>query len=230
MTTVLITGANRGIGLELSQQYIANGDSVYACCRNPEAAEELTALANDSDDNLTIHTMDVSSESSIKAIAQELSGVSIDILINNAGIKGGEHQAFGDANLEEWLFAFQVNTIGPFRVAEAFHEHLKSGENPKMLTVSSQLGASTLSMLDNYAYSSSKAAVNKVMQILATEWRQDSISVALIHPGWVQTDMGGPEADITPQESVEGIRQVIGIMTLANSGSFFKWDGEIHPW
>jgi len=229
MTTVLITGANRGIGLELSQQYIANGDRVYACCRNPEAADVLTALANSSDGKVTIHTMDVSSEDSIKACAEELSGVSIDVLINNAGVYGGEHQAFGDANLDDWLMTLQVNTIGPFRVAEALQQHLKSANEPKMLTISSQVGASTFSM-PIYAYSSSKAAVNKVMQILATEWQQYGISVSLIHPGWVKTEMGGSEAAITPQESAEGIRQVIEKMDMANTGSFFKWNGEIHPW
>jgi NAD(P)-dependent dehydrogenase (short-subunit alcohol dehydrogenase family) len=229
MTTVLITGANRGIGLELSQQYFTNGDRVYACCRNTNTAEELTALANCSDGKVTIHTMDVSSEDSIKACAEDLSGTSINVLINNAGVYGGEHQSFGDANLADWLMTLQINTIGPFRVAEAFQKHLQSANNPKMMTISSQVGASTFSM-PIYAYASSKAAVNKVMQILASEWQQHGISVSLIHPGWVQTDMGGADAAITPQESAEGIRQVIEKMDMTNTGSFFKWNGEIHPW
>ncbi len=229
MTSVLITGANRGIGLELSQQYVAKGDRVYACCRKPDAAEKLSALASKSNGALSIHTMDVSSEDSIKACAEELSQVPIDILINNAGVYGGEHQSLGDASLEDWLMTIQINTIGPFRVAEAFQQHLKSAKSPKMLTVSSQVGASTFSM-PIYAYSSSKAAVNKVMQILASEWQQHGISVSLIHPGWVQTDMGGPDAAITPKESAEGIRRVIEKMDMTNTGSFFKWNGEIHPW
>ena len=229
MTSVLITGANRGIGLELSQQYFTNGDRVYACCRSPKTAAELTALANASDGMVSIHTMDVSSEDSIKACAEELSEASIDVLINNAGVYGGEHQTIGDANLSDWLMTLQINTIGPFRVAEAFQQHLKSANNPKLLTVSSQVGASTFSM-PIYAYSSSKAAVNKVMQILATEWQQHGISVSLIHPGWVQTDMGGPDASITAHVSAKGIRQVIEKMDMANTGSFFKWNGEIHPW
>jgi NAD(P)-dependent dehydrogenase (short-subunit alcohol dehydrogenase family) len=173
--------------------------------------------------------MDVSSEESIKHCAQELSEAAIDVLINNAGAYGGEHQSFGDANLNDWLMTLQINTIGPFRVAEAFQQHLISAQDPKMLTVSSQVGASTFSM-PIYAYSSSKAAVNKVMQILATEWQQYGISVCLIHPGWVQTDMGGPDAAITPEESVEGIRKVIEKMDMTNTGSFFKWNGDIHPW
>jgi NAD(P)-dependent dehydrogenase (short-subunit alcohol dehydrogenase family) len=229
MTTVLITGANRGIGLELCQQYFTNGDRVYACCRKPQAASELTALANASDGRVSIHTMDVSSENSVKACAEELSKISIDVLINNAGVYGGEHQTIGDANLDDWLMTLQINTIGPFRVAESFQQHLKSANNPKMLTVSSLVGASTFSM-PIYAYSSSKAAVNKVMQILASEWQQHGISVSLILPGWVKTDMGGPDATITPQESVKGIRQVIKKMDMTNTGSFFKWNGEIHPW
>ncbi len=229
MTSVLITGANRGIGLELSQQYFTNGARVYACCRNPNAAEELTALANASGGKLSIHAMDVSSEASIKLCAEELSDVSIDVLINNAGVYGGEHQSLGDANLDDWLMTLQINTIGPFRVAEAFEQNLQRANSPKLLTVSSQVGASTFSM-PIYAYSSSKAAVNKVMQILASEWQQYGISVSLIHPGWVQTDMGGADAAITPQESAEGIRQVIEKMDMTNTGSFFKWNGEIHPW
>ncbi len=229
MTSALITGANRGIGLELSQQYFTNGDRVYACCRNPDSAQELTALAKASAGKVSIHSMDVSSEESIKHCAQELSEATIDVLINNAGVYGGEHQSFGDANLNDWLMTLQINTIGPFRVAEAFQQHLLSAQDPKMLTVSSQVGASTFSM-PIYAYSSTKAAVNKVMQILATEWQQHGISICLIHPGWVQTDMGGPDATITPQESAEGIRKVIEKMDMTNTGSFFKWNGDIHPW
>ncbi|PCJ41544.1 MAG: short-chain dehydrogenase [SAR86 cluster bacterium] len=230
MSTVLITGANRGIGLELSRQYVESGDRVYACCRKPEAASELNTLAAASKGQLTVHSMDVSSEHSIKACAKELSSESIGILINNAGIIGGDHQTFDDANLEDWLFTFQVNTIGPFRVAQAFQEHLKLADNPKMMTISSQVAASTFSMSGIYAYASSKAAVNKVMQALAVEWQQSKISVGLIHPGWVQTDMGGAEAQITPQASAAGIRQVIENFKLDDTGSFFKWNGEIHPW
>ena len=229
MSTILITGANRGIGLELSRQYIENGDTVYACCRNPEVANELSALADSSAGKLTIQTMDVSSHQSIKDCANELSSEAVDILINNAGVLGGDHQAFGDANLDDWFMTMQVNTIGPFRVAEAFQEHLQKGENPKMMTLSSQVASSAFAM-PVYAYSSSKAAVNKVMQILASEWKQAQIVVGLIHPGWVQTDMGGAEAEITTQESASGIRQVIQTMTLADNGKFFKWNGDIHPW
>lgn len=229
MSTVLITGANRGIGLELSRQYIENGDTVYACCRNPQTADDLKTLAADSEGQLSIHTMDVSSQQSIQNCADELSTVSIDVLINNAGVLGGDHQTFGDANLDDWLMTMQINTIGPFRVAEAFQKHLQKGTNPKMMTISSQVAASAFSM-PVYAYSSSKAGVNKVMQILATEWKEPGIAVGLMHPGWVKTEMGGPDAQISTAESANGIRQVIQTMTLADSGKFFKWDGEIHPW
>lgn len=229
MSTVLITGANRGIGLALSRQYLENGDRVYACCRNPESASDLNTLASQHIDNLSVHQMDVANADSITSCASSLKGEAIDILINNAGVLGGDHQAFNDANLEDWLMTMQINTIGPFRVAEAFQAHLKSADNPKMMTISSQVAASTFSM-PVYSYSSSKAAVNKVMQILAVEWQQAQIVVGLIHPGWVKTDMGGTEAQITTQESATGIRQVIAKITMADTGKFFKWNGEIHPW
>jgi NAD(P)-dependent dehydrogenase (short-subunit alcohol dehydrogenase family) len=230
MSTILITGANRGIGLELVRQYLATGNSVIACCRQPDTANDLASLVRENKGNLSIHQMDVADEQSIKACAEALSGTAIDVLVNNAGIMGGEHQSFGNASLDDWLHTIQVNTIGPFRVAESFKSHLEAAEAPKLITISSQVGASTFTMPGIYAYASSKAAVNKVMQTLASEWQSAGICVGLMHPGWVQTDMGGAEADITPQESAEGIRQVIEKMTLADSGKFFKWNGDIHPW
>jgi NAD(P)-dependent dehydrogenase (short-subunit alcohol dehydrogenase family) len=230
MATILITGANRGIGLELSRQYLAAGNRIYACCRNPDSADNLNALANESEGGLSVHPMDVSSEASIKACAEELYGTAIDIVINNAGISGGDHQTIGDADLDAWLHTIQVNTIGPFRVAEAFKAHLDAAANPKLITISSQVGASTFNMPGKYAYASSKAAVNKVMQNLASEWHSAGIIVGLLHPGWVQTDMGGAEAEITTEASAKGIRDVVEKMTLADSGKFFKWNGDIHPW
>lgn len=230
MSTILITGANRGIGLELVRQYLDAGNRVYACCRQPDSADDLATLARNSKGTLSIHQMDVSDEQSIKACAEALSGIAIDVLINNAGIMGGENQSFGNASLDDWLHTIQVNTIGPFRVAESFKSHLEAAEAPKMITISSQVGASTFTMPGIYAYASSKAAVNKVMQTLASEWQTTGICVALMHPGWVKTDMGGAEADITPQASAQGIRQVIEKITLADSGKFFKWNGDIHPW
>ncbi|MGA1741325.1 MAG: SDR family oxidoreductase [Pseudohongiellaceae bacterium] len=230
MSTILITGANRGIGLELVRQYLEAGNRVYACCRQPDSASDLASLASNSKGNLSIHQMDVSDEQSIKACAKALACTAIDVLINNAGIMGGEHQSFGNASLDDWLHTIEVNTIGPFRVAESFKPHLEAAEAPKLITISSQVGASTFTMPGIYAYASSKAAVNKVMQTLASEWQTTGICVGLMHPGWVKTDMGGAEADITPQESAEGIRRVIEKMTFKDSGKFFKWNGDIHPW
>jgi NAD(P)-dependent dehydrogenase (short-subunit alcohol dehydrogenase family) len=230
MANVLITGAARGIGQELVRQYAANGDRVYACCRNPGGADVLNGMAAESGGLISVHDMDVGSEDSINACASEIGGVALDIVINNAGVVGGMHQAMGDMIVDDWIDAFRVNTIGPFLVAQAFHSNLKAADTGKIMTVTSQLGATTWPMGGMHSYSSSKGAVNRVMIGVAMDWADDGISVALVHPGYVQTDMGGPAAEITPEESASGIRSVIDGMSMDNSGSFYKWNGEIHAW
>jgi NAD(P)-dependent dehydrogenase (short-subunit alcohol dehydrogenase family) len=229
MPTVLITGASRGIGLELARQYAESGDTVVAFCRNPHSADALNELARQSAGRVSVAAMDVSDERSIKAAGKALENQPIDILINNAGIRGGEDQSLEDVNTADWIEAFKVMTLGPFRVVQAFLENLKRVKNPKIMTITSQMGASTWPMGGSYSYGSAKAAVNRVMIALAVDLK-DQVIVNLIHPGWVQTDMGGPNADITPQASAAGIRKVIASVTEADSGKFFKWNGEIHPW
>ena len=230
MANILISGASRGIGKEMARQYCEDGDWVYACCRNPASAEELAALAASSDGQITVHAMDVADQASIDACAAELAGVALDVVINNAGVTGGAHQSMGDIDVDDWIETFRINTIGPALVAQAFHGNLKAAENGKIMTVTSQLGASTWPFGGMYAYSTTKGAVNKVGQILALDWKEDGISSAVIHPGYVKTDMGGPNAEITPEESASGIRNVIAGMNMDNTGSFFKWNGEIHDW
>jgi NAD(P)-dependent dehydrogenase (short-subunit alcohol dehydrogenase family) len=229
MATVLITGASRGIGLELTRQYAENGDAVFALCRNPHSADALNELACQSGGRVNVAAMDVSDEASIKAAAGILGAQPINILINNAGIRGGEDQSLEDVNTADWIEALKVMTIGPFRVVQAFLENLKRAKNPKIMTITSQMGASTWPMGGSYSYGSAKAAVNRVMIALAIDLKGQVI-VNLIHPGWVQTDMGGRNADITPQVSAAGIRKVIAAVTEADSGKFFKWNGENHPW
>ncbi len=228
MATILITGASRGIGFELARQYSAAGDQVLASCRSPGSADALAELASNS--SVTVVEMDVSLPESIAAAAAQVGDSVIDVVINNAGVVGGAKQSLPDIDFEEWAEAFNVNTMAPLRVAMAFKENLKKSANPKVLTVTSQLGASTWPMGGMYGYSTSKAAVNKVMQILAMDWKDDGIVVGLVHPGYVKTDMGGPGADITPEESAGGIRNVIEGLNAENSGSFYKWNGEIHAW
>jgi NAD(P)-dependent dehydrogenase (short-subunit alcohol dehydrogenase family) len=227
MANVVITGANRGIGLALVRRYVEAGDSVLALCRRVQAADKLSALAADSGGRVTLGTIDISDASSVAAAAK-LAGDSVDILINNAGILGGTDQSLEHVDVSLWLHAFDVMAIGPFRVTRAFLPGLARAKG-KVLFVSSQLAASTWPYGGHYAYSSAKAAGNRVAQILAIDLRDKGISVASVHPGYVQTDMGGPGADITPTESAAGIFQVVAKLDLESSGGFFKWNGEKHP-
>ena len=230
MANVFITGANRGIGLELARQYAEAGDRVFATCRSPASAKDLNALAGTSSGRLTVHALDVGDGASIAAGAKAVGDTPIDVLINNAGILGGASQTLESIDFDAWIDAFKVMTIGPFRMVQALLPNLKAAAAPKAMTVTSQLAASTWPFGGSYAYSSAKAGVNKVMQTLAKDLKAQNVTVAMIHPGWVKTDMGGAGADITPQESATGIRAVIAGLTAETSGKFYKWNGEIHPW
>ncbi len=230
MNTVLITGANRGIGLELVRQYADAGDTVLACCRTPTEAKDLQALAAEHDARVSIHQLDVTDPESVNALREDIGDQPIDILINNAGVIGGDQQSAFDMDYDNWQDALAVNTIGPFRVVEALIDAVRKSANPKIITVSSQMGALSRKSKGSYAYRSSKAAVNKVMHVLAEDLRDEEIIVCPVHPGWVQTQMGGPNAEITPEESASGLRKWIAGLTLADSGQFFKWNGERHEW
>ncbi len=231
MANVLITGCNRGIGLEMARQYVAAGDRVYACVRTPAKADKLNEFAAQSGGKLTVHAMDVGDDASIKACAAAIGAdTPIDILINNAGIVAGENQALGNIDTNEWLDAFRIMAIGPFRVVEAFLPNLEKAANgARIMSVTSQLAASTWPYGGFYGYASAKIALNRISQIFAIDLKDRNIVSAVVHPGWVKTDMGGPEADITPEESASGIRNVIAGLTPEKSGGFFKWNGDIHP-
>jgi NAD(P)-dependent dehydrogenase (short-subunit alcohol dehydrogenase family) len=230
MANVLITGANRGIGLELARQYAENGDRVFAFTRSPGKAGELNDLAKSSGGRMSVLAMDVGYPQSIATAARDLGDEPIDILINNAGILGGQNQTLENIDFQNWIEAFNVMTIGPFRVVQAFLRNLEAAKEPRIMTVTSQLAASTWPYGGTYAYASAKAGVNKVMQALALDLRDRNVIVSMIHPGWVKTDMGGPQADITSAESAAGIRKVIASLSKADTGKFYKWNGEIHPW
>jgi NAD(P)-dependent dehydrogenase (short-subunit alcohol dehydrogenase family) len=230
MANVLITGANRGIGLELARAYAAGGDRVYASCRDPRAAGDLNALAAGSGGAVSIHALDVANGASVSALAGALNGAPIDILINNAGVNGGARQSLADTDFDAWLDAFSIMTLGPFRVVQALLPNLEAAAGAKVMTVTSQLGASTWPFGGSYAYASAKAAVNSVMRAVAIDLKAKGVIVSMIHPGWVKTDMGGAGADITPRDSAAGIQKVIAGLTPAATGSFYKWNGEIHPW
>ncbi len=225
MATVLITGTNKGVGLQLTRLYAEAGNKVIACCRNPDSADELKALEGD----IEIKQVAVGDDASVAALGSDLSGTPVDILVNNAGAVGPamDQQTLTTLDSAGWLEAFNVNTIGPVRVMQALLENLRAADNAKIMTVTSQYGAMGFDMPAVYAYSTSKAAVNKFMKLAALELGKEGISVGLVHPGWVQTDMGGPTADLTPTESASGIIDVIANMT---GSGFWKWNGEEHVW
>ncbi len=225
MASVLITGANRGIGLELARQYAASGAKVIATARNPEAATDLAAIAG-----VQVEALEIGDPASIAALVDKIGDQPLDIVVNNAGATGGGHQSLDDLSIEDWHDALNVNTIGPLLLARATKGNLAASGNGKLMTLTSQLAASTWPMGGMYIYSSTKAAVSKVHQALAIDWREEPITVALMHPGWVKTDMGGPHAEITAQESAAGIIDVITNLGQADSGKFYKWNGDIHPW
>lgn len=229
MPTILITGANRGIGLELSRQYAAAGEFVIACHRAGSKTDGLRALEA-SGNPMKIEDLDVTDEASVAKLALAVDGKAIDVLINNAGTMGGFPQDLGGMDYDGWAQAFEVNAIGPFRVITALMSSLKLADTPRAITLTSQMGALHRQSGGSYAYRSSKAAANKVMQVLSLDLRNEGIIVCPMHPGWVRTDMGGPNADLPVKESAAGLINVISGLTTADSGRFLQWDGVELEW
>lgn len=198
---------------------------------DPFSPNELAASAGG---QLTVHTVDMADAGSITTFAGSLKDTPVDVLLNVAGIVGGRTDSllktpFSEADFDGWRTAFEVMTIGPFRLTQAVLPNLIAARG-KVMTVSSQIAASTWPRGGLYAYGATKAAVNRLMRSLAFDLRDKGVTVALVHPGWVQTDMGGANAEITPQESAAGIKQVLDGLTLEDTGKFFKWNGEEHAW
>ena len=230
MSSILVTGANRGLGLEFVRQYAKDGWRVWACCRHPDKARELQQLAA-RHANISVHGLDVADHRHIDALAQELRDVPMDILLNNAGMYGGDDENFGALNYHVWEHAFRINTMAAAKMAEAFLGHVERSEKRLIAAITSLMG----SMGDNgsggsYLYRSSKAALNAVMVSLARDLKVRRIGALVLHPGWVKTDMGGPHADITAETSVRGMRKVMEDFTLQNSGRFIAYDGAELPW
>ena len=222
--TVLITGANRGIGLELTRQYTAAGWQAIGTARKPENAEALRAL------NAHVLQLDVTDQQSVDRMANDLANVPIDLLINNAGILPLMH-SISDVDFDDVNRAMAVNTIGPMRVTRALLSNLRSGDAKMVVNITSQLG----SIANNsgggfYGYRESKAALNMFTRSLANELRGDGFICVVVHPGWVQTDMGGANATLTVGESAQGIRSVIEKLSPEDSGTFWNYDGEPLPW
>jgi NAD(P)-dependent dehydrogenase (short-subunit alcohol dehydrogenase family) len=231
MPTVLITGSNRGLGLEFARQYLREGWQVLATCRNPSSAGELSELADGAGGKLSVYAMEVTDSNSIQRAAAHFKDVAIDLLINSAGIIGVSGRKAGAVDYDSWARVLNVNTMGPLRVTEAFIEHLGRSEWRVIVTITSGMG----SLAENTSggsipYRSSKAAVNMVMRSLAIELAPRRILCVVINPGWVKTDMGGPGATLTPEQSVTAMRRVIETLTPERSGRFFNYDGTEYPW
>ena len=228
MPSILITGANRGLGFEFARQYGADGWRVFATCRHPIAAAALQELATAG--VVRIIALDVTNLESVRQTATQIEEP-IDIVINSAGIGGKRDQKTGNVDYESWREVLNVNTMGPLRVTEAFVDHLARSERKLVVTITSGMGSIT----DNTSgasipYRSSKAAVNMVMRTVALDLAPRGITSVVINPGWVKTDMGGPNATLTPTESVTAMRRLIGKLGPAQSGKFFNHDGREYPW
>jgi len=225
MPTVLITGANRGLGLEFARQYAAAGWRVIATSRSLAKAEALRALGGD----VAVHALDVTDFAAVRALGRELAGDSIDVLIANAGIGGPRGMTPEAINAEGWGETFRVNSMAPLALAGALQGPVARSEQRKMVAITSRLG----SMGANgdgglYAYRASKAALNAVWRSYALD--HPEIIAALLHPGWVRTDMGGREALLGVEESVAGLRRVIAGLSKADTGRFYNHDGSPIPW
>jgi len=226
MPNVLITGANRGIGLELAKQYAGDGWSVIATARDPKNADGLNALKGD----IRIEALEVTDEKQIAALAKALKGTAIDVLLNNAGMLTG-YESLGETDTKSWLQTLHVNTIAPLKLTEALVEHVAASQQKKVASITSGMGSmGGHASSGAYAYRSSKAALNMVMVTAANELRPRGISVAVISPGWVKTDMGGANASLDVKTSAAGIRQVIDKLNVGISGQFFNYSGENLPW
>jgi NAD(P)-dependent dehydrogenase (short-subunit alcohol dehydrogenase family) len=227
MPRVLITGANRGLGLGLARAYVEDGWQVIAAVRQSSA--ELEALQNGS---LDIRQLDLCNDDELAALAGSLAGQPIDVLINNAGRQAGPgQQGLGDFDRGAWHTVFDINLFTPMRLAELFLEHLERSGRGRIVTISSDLGSMALNTFGGfYAYRASKAAVNSITKSLALDLAGRGIIAVALHPGWVLTDMGGPDAQIEVATSVRGLRQVIDGLGAEHSGKFLSWDGQELPW
>lgn len=227
MPTVLVTGANRGLGLEFVRQYAGDGWRVLAACRDPASAAALKRIKGD----VAIHRLDVTKEKQVAALARKLEGEPIDVLINNAGINPTYGDGPGNMDYDAWEETLRVNTIAPFRVTEALLPNVRASKRKLVVSITSGLG-SIAGNTDGgiYAYRSSKAALNMVMRSLAADLRAEGVTVVVFSPGWVRTDMGGRSAPVGVKESIAEMRTVIARIKRSDSGRFFNYEGNQFPW
>ena len=221
----VVTGANRGIGLELVRQLLARGDHVEAACRRPDDARELRATG------ARVHAVDVSDGASVAAFAHALAGAPVDLVINNAGVYGDLRQRLQDFNFESATRTFEINALGALRMSQAFLPHLRRGSGKKLAHISSVLGTvGNTNAPGDLAYRMSKAALNMISRSIALELHDDHIISIVVHPGWVRTDMGGPNAPMTASEAARGILAQIDAAQLTDSGELLDVKGARCGW
>ena len=230
MKTVLITGTNRGLGLEFVKQYLEAGQRVIATARDPASSEELQALREQYPKQLSLYALDVASADSRKQFVNAIGDQPVHLLINNAGVHGGWGQ-LGKLDEEEWLRCLHINSISPIKMTEILRANLANAEQATVAFLSSKMG----SIADNtsggsYTYRSSKAALNAAAKSLAMDLKGEKIKVVMLHPGWVRTDMGGPNGLIDPPASIGGMRRVLANLSWDQCGSFIAYDGTVIPW
>lgn len=230
MASYLVTGSNRGIGLEFVKQLLERGDTVLATCRDIDRAEDLRELQLNSE-KLELFELDVADPESRSNFPKRLMGRDIDVFINNAGVYGPRGASFGKVDGKEWADVMLVNSIAPILLTQLLIDNFRKGRGKKLVYITSKMG----SIADNqgggqYIYRSSKTALNAAVKSLSIDLADAGFAVGLIHPGWVQTDMGGPNALIDTKTSVSGMLGVIDDLELANSGQFFNYDGQVIPW
>lgn len=230
-TTVLITGCNRGIGLGFTRHYLAAGCRVLATCRTPDRADALQALSGDYPDRLIIEALDVNDDQMLSVLSQKYADQPIDLLICNAGVYGPRGARFGEIDRVQFLQTMETNAFAPLNMVQQFMAQLSAGSDKKCVLLTSKMG----SMTDNssggaYIYRASKAALNAIGKSLAHDLHTHGIAVALIHPGWVRTDMGTSAALIDVETSIAGMAAQINQLSLASSGGYFDYSGAPIGW
>ncbi|MGB2627664.1 MAG: SDR family oxidoreductase [Candidatus Acidiferrum sp.] len=233
MSRVLITGANRGLGLEFARQYSTEGWEVIATARNPTESEGLRQLATTK--SVSLETLNVTSDDSVRLLKEVLNGLPVDLLVLNSAIYTREGSELGELNFAGWRESFETNVLGAMRVAEALIENVAASKQKQIVAISTGMSSlqtlgTTIGFGSAYQYRSSKTALNMAMSILAKNVEPRGISVLLFSPGWVQTDMGGPNAALMPQQSIAGMRKVLEGDPMELTGKFLSYDGSTWPW
>lgn len=228
MSVAVVIGASRGIGLEMADQLARRGDRVIATYRDAAGRARLEGLGYP-EERCGLARLDVRDGAAIERLARELDGSTVDVLIHSAGIMGPTPRAL-DVDYDAWSSVLAVNVIGPFRLTAALVPCLRRSARPRVIALSSIMGCLHRRSSGHYAYRSSKAALNKAMQLLANDLAHEGIVVCPVNPGWVKTEMGGDEATLTVEESARGLITLVDALTMEHSGRLWQWDGSELAW